>query len=73
MRGPCTRDLVAVLLLCLLSFVSAGSKAPSDAEEETIFLIFTPKCFAVFNEGLEQLFLKFDIVGIFHKFDYYLP
>jgi hypothetical protein len=70
-----TRSTYCTLaLLCLAAVVRASAGKAADADdEEMLYLIFTPQCFGVFNEGLEQLFLKFDVAGILARFDYYLP
>ena len=42
--------------------------------DEVLFLgVFSATCWAVFTEGLHQLFVELDPVGCVHKFDYYLP
>ena len=41
---------------------------------EALYLgIFSSECWTVFVEGLSQLFVKRDVIGVASQFKYYLP
>lgn len=42
--------------------------------DDVLFLgIFTEECWEVFLDGVDQLFLKLDAVGVVRQINYYLP